>query len=240
MEKLPKEFIGRVVRAVIFIGLVTVGCAGVALLGMSAASRFRLTTSRTQVPLTRVAIVGEEAAVPLSGKVTEGNGWVLRNSRGQYTLTLDGLEAGSAEEETPALKIEGDLTIILKKGTQNRLLSAGTALKKGKGTLTIRGEGRLEAQGGAAAIWADWGGGALDPEHPSAIRIEGGILELEGKELGIRDETIELEQGRITIFIQDEHGVGIETNSLRDGDFSGSLDIQGGEMDIKNAAAVPE
>ena len=46
----------------------------------------------------------------LQGKVTEGKGWVLRNSKGQYTLTLDGLKAGTLERKTPALEIQGDLT----------------------------------------------------------------------------------------------------------------------------------
>ena len=67
--------------------------------------------------------------------------------------------------------------------------------------MRLREELPLSGQTGEAERWMR--------RHPSAVRTEGGILELEGKELGIRDETIELEQGRITIFIQDEHGVGI-------------------------------
>ena len=51
MQQLPKEFVGRMVRTVLFIGLVAACCAGVATFGMFVASKFNLTTSRNQVPL---------------------------------------------------------------------------------------------------------------------------------------------------------------------------------------------
>ena len=54
--QLPKEFVGRMVRTVLFIGLVAACCAGVATFGMFVASKFNLTTSRNQVPLTSVKI----------------------------------------------------------------------------------------------------------------------------------------------------------------------------------------
>lgn len=60
------------------------------------------------------------------------------------------LKAGSLERKTPALEIQGDLTLVLKKGTESELLSADAALKKGAGTLTIRGEGSLRLQGETA------------------------------------------------------------------------------------------
>ena len=58
MQQLPKEFVGRMVRTVLFIGLVAACCAGVATFGMLVASKFNLTTSRNQVPLTSVKIEG--------------------------------------------------------------------------------------------------------------------------------------------------------------------------------------
>ena len=60
MQQLPKEFIGRMVRTILFIGLVAACCAGVATFGMLVASKFNLTTSRNQVPLTSVKIEGEK------------------------------------------------------------------------------------------------------------------------------------------------------------------------------------
>ena len=54
MQQLPKEFVGRMVRTALFIGLVAACCAGVATFGMFVASKFNLTTSRNQVPLTSV------------------------------------------------------------------------------------------------------------------------------------------------------------------------------------------
>ena len=95
MQQLPKEFIGRMVRTVLFIGLVAACCAGVATFGMLVASKFNLTTSRNQVPLTSVKIEGGKVLIPENGKTTREAGWTLRNSRGQYILTLDEMEAGS-------------------------------------------------------------------------------------------------------------------------------------------------
>lgn len=116
MRENMKEFTGGIVKTLLFIGLVMFFCPAVVFLGLFAASKLGLTTSRVQVPLSHVAIDGEEIPIPLQGKVTEGKGWVLRNSKGQYTLTLDGLKAGSLERKTPALEIQGDLTLVLKRG----------------------------------------------------------------------------------------------------------------------------
>lgn len=63
MQQLPKEFVGRMVRTVLFIGLVAACCAGVATFGMFVASKFNLTTSRNQVPLTSVKIEGEKVLI---------------------------------------------------------------------------------------------------------------------------------------------------------------------------------
>ena len=117
MQQLPKEFVGRMVRTVLFIGLVAACCAGVATFGMFVASKFNLTTSRNQVPLTSVKIEGEKVLIPENGKTTREAGWTLRNSRGQYILTLDELEAGSLDTAEPVIEVEGDLILQLKKDT---------------------------------------------------------------------------------------------------------------------------
>ena len=117
MQQLPKEFIGRMVRTILFIGLVAACCAGVATFGMLVASKFNLTTSRNQVPLTSVKIEGEKVLIPENGKTTREAGWTLRNSRGQYILTLDELEAGSLDTKEPVIEVEGDLILQLKKDT---------------------------------------------------------------------------------------------------------------------------
>ena len=117
MQQLPKEFVGRMVRTVLFIGLVAACCAGVATFGMSVVSKFTLTTSRNQVPLTSVKIEGEKVLIPENGKTTREAGWTLRNSRGQYILTLDELEAGSLDTAEPVIEVEGDLILQLKKDT---------------------------------------------------------------------------------------------------------------------------
>lgn len=138
MQQLPKEFVGRMVRTVLFIGLVAACCAGVATFGMFVASKFNLTTSRNQVPLTSVKIEGEKVLIPENGKTTREAGWTLRNSRGQYILTLDELEAGSLDTAEPVIEVEGDLILQLKKDTISHLESQGPVIKKGTGTLTIR------------------------------------------------------------------------------------------------------
>ena len=52
MKNLSKEFVGRTIRALLFIGLVVILCTAVSSAGLFLASRFGLTKSREQVPLT--------------------------------------------------------------------------------------------------------------------------------------------------------------------------------------------
>ena len=223
MRENMKEFTGGIAKTILFIGLVMFFCPAVVFLGLFAASKLGLTTSRAQVPLSYVAVAGKEVPVPLQGKVTEGNGWVLRNSRGRYTLTLDGLKAGSLKEDNPALEIRGDLTLILKKGTKSELLSEGSALKKGSGTLTIRGEGSLILQGETALE------GGEKEDDPSALRIEGGNLTLIGEETALYEDTVELAGGEIRIQCQNGQGTGIKARTLDDRHFSGSLEMEESE-----------
>lgn len=181
MKNLPKEFMGRTVRAILFIGLVIVFCTAVSSAGMYLASRFSLTRSREQVPLTSLSI-GREGRVelPRRGGMTEGDGWKLRNSRDSYTLTLDnaviegaaqegdtGGKERAAVEETPAsegspqpasyisqpaISISGDLTIQLGEGSGNWICSQGVGIQSDAGTLVIRGKGSLEIDAGQIGI----------------------------------------------------------------------------------------
>ena len=59
MKNLSKEFVGRTIRALLFIGLVVILCTAVSSAGLFLASRFGLTKSREQVPLTALSIEGE-------------------------------------------------------------------------------------------------------------------------------------------------------------------------------------
>ena len=180
MQQLPKEFVGRMVRTVLFIGLVAACCAGVATFGMFVASKFNLTTSRSQIPLTSVKIEGEKVLIPENGKTTREAGWTLRNNRGLYILTLDELEAGSKDTSDPVIEVEGDLIIQLKKDTVSHLESQGPVIKKGTGTLTIRGEGSLELESAnAEAICSDWNGEELDADARATAFAEMVELALE-------------------------------------------------------------
>ncbi len=229
MQQLPKEFIGRMVRTVLFIGLVAVCCGGVATFGMFVASKFNLTTSRNQIPLTSVKIEGEKVLIPENGKTTREAGWTLRNNRGLYILTLDKLEAGSKDDLDPVIEVEGDLIIQLKKDTVSHLESKGPVIKKGTGTLTIRGEGSLELESAdAEAICSDWNGEEFDADHPSAIRLEAGNLAFTGADFCIVDETVELAGARGTIEAVSISGAAVKTAHIkREGSNSDKLELVG-------------
>ena len=144
MERISKGFAGRTVRAVLFIILIIVFCTAISSAGIYVASRFGLTQSREQVPLTALSL-GDEGKVELPGRGKMG--WRLRNSRDIYTLTLDNAVIESAgagnaadgntvEEDAaegslsaknpgtsrPAIDITGDLIIELKEGSGSWLV----------------------------------------------------------------------------------------------------------------------
>ena len=192
MEHQTKEFAGRMLRTVLFIFLVS-GCSmAVALAGLKLASTFDLTTSREQVTLTELEILGESVPLPVRGKAEEGAGWTLRNSRGNYTLTLDGFLGESDDSRIPVIWVQGDLTLNLKEGTGSVLTAKGFAIEKGAGTLTVNGKGSLQIRADGCAVASRWRGESTEENQPSAIRLEGGILDWRGGEMGVCDHTVEL------------------------------------------------
>lgn len=228
MKNLPKEFVGRTVRAILFIGLVVVFCTAISSAGLFLASRFGLTRSREQVPLTALSI-GSQGAVtlPQRGKMVEGDGWKLRNSRDIYTLTLDSavIEAGTSEDgPEPAVTVVGDLNIELKEGSGNWIKSGGVGILAESGTLVIRGTGSLDIEAGLAAVKGE---GAF-----AACRIEGGELAFTGGPAGIMAPDIELAGGSGSIEADGQNGLGIQGTSVSVESTVGHLVIRG------NAGAV--
>ena len=175
MQRLSKEFVVRTIRAVVFIILVIISCTAISSAGIYMASRFGLTTSREQVPLTALSI-GADGSVqlPVRGKMVEGDGWKLRNNRDDFVLTLDNavIEGKTSDGgKAPAITVCGDLTIECKKGSGNRISSGETGILIDAGTLTIRGAGDLEIKGNPAVQAAD------------GIRTESSVLVDEGMKI---------------------------------------------------------
>lgn len=223
MKNLPKEFVGRTVRAILFIGLVVVFCTAISSAGLFLASRFGLTRSREQVPLTALSI-GSQGAVtlPQRGRMVEGDGWKLRNSRDIYTLTLDNavIEAGMSEAgPEPAVTVVGDLIIELKEDSGNWIKSEGVGILAESGTLVIRGTGSLNIEAGDTAIKGE--------SVLAACRIEGGELAFTGGIAGVMASEIELAGGSGSIEAEGQDGVGIRGTHISVESTVGHLDIRG-------------
>ena len=77
-------------------------------------------------------------------QTTREAGWTLRNSRGQYILTLDELEAGSLDTAEPVIEVEGIFIVQLKKDTVSHLESQGPVNAK-KVQVHIDRQGRRRA-----------------------------------------------------------------------------------------------
>ncbi|MCD8167848.1 MAG: hypothetical protein LUE94_00740 [Clostridiales bacterium] len=227
MKNLSREFVGRTIRALLFIGLVVILCTAVSSAGLFLASRFGLTRSREQVPLTALSIEGEGSIeLPQRGKMVEGEGWRLRNSRDIYTLTLDNAMIGDGSGQ-PAISISGDLIMELKKDSGNWISSDGNGIQIESGTLVIRGTGSLKIDAGGAAI----AGSSMESPLP-ACRIEDGELEIIGYDFGITGVELELAGGTGIIEAKSETGTGICAGRLLAEPPLGSFTIRG------NAGAV--
>ena len=178
MDKISKGFVGRTVRAVLFIILIIVFCTAISSAGIYLASRYGLTQSREQVPLTALYLGNEgKVELPGRGKMAEGNGWRLRNSRDSYTLTLDnaGIEntvMESTESSHPAIDITGDLTIELKEGSGSWIRSEGAGIRIHSGTLS---SGEREAWTLKPKQQAYWGIGRKTARQPCAWRADSWI-----------------------------------------------------------------
>lgn len=173
----------RILQPVGFILATILASMAIAVGGMKLASRFNLTTSREQAALSRLVLSGTEAVLPGRGTTTEGDGWVLRNTRGMYTLTLDGAEFEA--QDGAAVEIDGDLTVELKRGSRNRIFSKGNGIRIHSGLLTIQGEGSLDIEAEDTGIQ---GAGkekeADSPDRASseaAVRIKGSNVTVRGK-----------------------------------------------------------
>ena len=244
MDKISRGFVGRTVRAVVFIILIIVFCTAISSAGIYLASRFGLTQSREQVPLTALYLGNEgKVELPGRGKMVEGNGWRLRNSRDSYTLTLDNavienaaeknaVEKDTSEENTvmentesprPGIDITGDLIIELKEGSGSWLRSEGAGIRIQSGTLVIRGKGNLDIEAGTAGILGD-GNGAGQP----ALRLEGGQLDVKGMYAGISCPEVELagSSGRISAAYQS--GIGLCSCRLKVEESKGEMRAAGG------------
>ena len=188
MDKISKGFVGRTVRAVLFIILIIVFCTAISSAGIYLASRYGLTQSREQVPLTALYLGNEgKVELPGRGKMAEGNGWRLRNSRDSYTLTLDNAVIENtvmknismentvmenAESSRPAIDITGDLTIELKEGSGSWIRSEGAGIRIHSGTWS---SGEREAWTLKPKQQAYWGTGRKTARQPCAWRADSWI-----------------------------------------------------------------
>lgn len=210
MKYLPKEFVWRTARAILFIFLVVLICTAVSGGGLYLASRFSLTRSKDQVPLSALSIGAEgPVSLPRRGELVQGNGWKLRNSRDVYTLTLDNASidgSGVQGKNQPGITVSGDLILELKAGSHNVVRSDGVGILAGSGTLVIRGEGKLEIQAGG-------------------IGVDGDNVELSGK-----DNLIEADNG---------DGIGIRAASLTIGKSVGQVVVRGNSGAIIVARPEP-
>ena len=210
MDKISKGFVGRTVRAVLFIILIIVFCTAISSAGIYLASRYGLTQSREQVPLTALYLGNEgKVELPGRGKMVEGNGWRLRNSRDSYTLTLDSAVIENTvmertESSHPAIDITGDLTIELKEGSGSWIRSEGAGIRIHSGTLVNRGKGSLDIEAKTAGIL-----GNRTENSQAALRLEGGQLDIKGTYAGISCPEVDIAGGTGVVLASGQSGIGL-------------------------------
>ena len=243
MDKISKGFVGRTVRAVLFIILIIVFCTAISSAGIYLASRYGLTQSREQVPLTALYLGNEgKVELPGRGKMVEGNGWRLRNSRDSYTLTLDNavienaaeknaVEKDTSEENTvmentesprPGIDITGDLTIELKEGSGSWIRSEGAGIRIHSGTLVIRGKGSLDIEARTAGIL-----GNRTENSQAALRLEGGQLDIKGTYAGISCPEVDIAGGTGTVSALGQCGIGIYSCRIKVEESEGEMTAEG-------------
>ena len=228
MDKISRGFVGRTVRAVVFIILIIVFCTAISSAGIYLASRFGLTQSREQVPLTALYLGNEgKVELPERGKMVEGKGWRLRNSRDSYTLTLDNAVIEntvmeSTESSHPAIDITGDLTIELKEGSGSWIRSEGAGIRIHSGTLVIRGKGSLDIEAGTAGILGNRTGNSQ-----AALRLEGGQLDIKGTYAGISCPEVDIAGGTGTVSALGQCGIGIYSCRIKVEESEGEMTAEG-------------
>ena len=228
MDKISKGFVGRTVRAVLFIILIIVFCTAISSAGIYLASRYGLTQSREQVPLTALYLGNEgKVELPGRGKMAEGNGWRLRNSRDSYTLTLDNAVIENtvmenAESSRPAIDITGDLTIELKEGSGSWIRSEGAGIRIHSGTLVIRGKGSLDIEAKTAGIL-----GNRTENGQAALRLEGGQLDIKGTYAGISCPEVDIAGGTGTVSALGQGGIGIYSCRIKVEESEGEMTAEG-------------
>ena len=246
MDKISKGFVGRTVRAVLFI---IAFCTAISSAGIYLASRYGLTQSREQVPLTALYLGNEgKVELPGRGKMAEGNGWRLRNSRDSYTLTLDNAVIEntvmeSTESSHPAIDITGDLTIELKEGSGSWIRSEGAGIRIHSGTLVIRGKGSLDIEAKTAGIL-----GNRTENSQAALRLEGGQLDIKGTYAGISCPEVDIAGGTGTVSALGQCGIGIyscrikveESEGEMTAEGSGAAVLAGGSGEMKPSIKVDE
>ena len=259
MDKISRGFVGRTVRAVVFIILIIVFCTAISSAGIYLASRFGLTQSREQVPLTALYLGNEgKVELPGRGKMVEGNGWRLRNSRDSYTLTLDNAiientvmknismentVMENAESSRPAIDITGDLTIELKEGSGSWIRSEGAGIRIHSGTLVIRGKGSLDIEAKTAGIL-----GNRTENGQAALRLDGGQLDIKGTYAGISCPEVDIAGGTGTVSALGQGGIGIyscrikveESEGEMTAEGSGAAVLAGGSGEMKPSIKVDE
>ena len=249
MDKISKGFVGRTVRAVLFIILIIVFCTAISSAGIYLASRYGLTQSREQVPLTALYLGNEgKVELPGRGKMVEGKGWRLRNSRDSYTLTLDNAVIEntvmeSTESSHPAIDITGDLTIELKEGSGSWIRSEGAGIRIHSGTLVIRGKGSLDIEAKTAGIL-----GNRTENGQAALRLEGGQLDIKGTCAGISCPEVDIAGGTGVVLASGQSGIGLYSCRLRveesEGEItaegSGAAVLAGGSGEMKPSIKVDE